>query len=175
MFNSRHLFVTITLTFISQQAFASIFELESNDIQSGHMLTDAQVFNGFSWHGENISPELHWSGEPEGTRSFAITVYDPSAPSVSGWWHWIVANISVQVHKLKRDASQISGKSLPEGAVQGRNDYGFAGFGGACPPEGFKVHPYIFTVWALNTEKLPVSNSSSGAAVGYQLLKHKLA
>lgn len=175
MFKLHHMFVLGTLALLSQQALASQFVLKSNDIQSGLMLEDAQVFNGFGCHGKNISPELHWSGEPEGTRSFAVTVYDPSAPSISGWWHWTVVNISVQEHKLNRGAGQVSGKLLPGGAIQGLNDYGFAGFGGACPPEGFKAHPYIFTVWALDTDKLPVSDTSSGALVGYQLLAHKLA
>ncbi|WP_336818676.1 YbhB/YbcL family Raf kinase inhibitor-like protein [Cedecea sp. MMO-103] len=166
--------IVSTLLFTAQSQ-ASDFRLLSHTIADGEMLKPAQVFNAFGCHGNNVSPDLSWQGAPKGTRSFAITVYDPSAPSVSGWWHWTLVNIPANVHELKTDAGNVSGQNLPAGAVQGRNDYGSASFGGACPPPGFKSHPYLFTLWALDTPTLPVTAESSGALVGYQLNAHVLA
>ncbi|HBZ6107262.1 TPA: Raf kinase inhibitor-like protein YbcL, partial [Escherichia coli] len=132
-------------------------------------------FSGFGCEGGNTSPSLTWSGAPEGTKSFAVTVYDPDAPTGSGWWHWTVANIPATVTYLPADAGRRDGTKLPTGAVQGRNDFGYAGFGGACPPKGDKPHHYQFKVWALKTDKIPVDSNSSGALVGYMLNANKIA
>jgi hypothetical protein len=160
---------------VNVSAHAADFKLSSQTIKNNKPLDSLQVFNSFGCNGGNTSPDLHWSGEPAGTKSFAITIYDPSAPSISGWWHWTMVNIPASVHNLEIDAGNANGKNVPAGAVQGRNDYGYAGFGGACPPPGFKSHPYIFTVWALDTDKLPITEESSGALVGYQLKAHMIA
>ncbi|WP_439472143.1 YbhB/YbcL family Raf kinase inhibitor-like protein [Brevundimonas sp.] len=143
------------------------FTLTSNDITDGGVLSDAQVkAKG------NTSPHLSWSGAPEGTKSYAVTVYDPDAPTGSGFWHWTVANIPVDVTELKTGASSAD---LPAGAVEGRTDYGPAGFGGAAPPPGHGPHRYIFTVFAVDTDKLDVTPDNSGAVFGFNLHFHTLA
>jgi len=127
----------------------------------------AQVFQGFGCEGGNQAPNLTWSGAPDGTRSFAVTVYDPDAPTGSGWWHWFAFNIPADVTKLP------SGDVVPEGAVELKNDYGSIGFGGACPPPG-EVHRYQFTVHALGTV-LELDNTVSNALAGYMVNANSLA
>ena len=117
-----------------------------------------------------MSPELHWKDAPKGTKSFAITVYDPDAPTGSGWWHWLVVNIPATTTSISTDASA-QGK-LPKGAVETMTDYGSATFGGACPPKGDKAHSYLFTVYALDVEKLYVTAKSDSALVGYMINQH---
>jgi Raf kinase inhibitor-like YbhB/YbcL family protein len=126
----------------------------------------AQEFNQFGCTGQNQSPALTWQGVPKGTKSLAVTVYDPDAPTGSGWWHWLVVNLPPTTTQLA------AGGPLPAGAIQGRNDYGTADFGGACPPQGDKPHRYILTVWALNVDKLPITEQASGALVGYYVNAH---
>lgn len=140
------------------------FTLTSTDFKDGDTLPDAQVqAKG------NTSPHLAWSGAPEGTRSFAITCYDPDAPTGSGFWHWTVANIPADVTEIP------AGGPVPAGAVEGRTDYGEPGFGGAAPPPGHGPHRYIFTVFAVDTEKLDVTPEDSGAKYGFNLHFHTLA
>ena len=143
------------------------FTLTSNDITDGGVLPDAQV----KAKGDT-SPHLKWSGAPEGTKSYAVTCYDPDAPTGSGFWHWTVANIPADVTELKTGASSAD---LPAGAVEGRTDYGPAGFGGAAPPPGHGPHRYIFTVFAVDTDKLDVTPDNSGAVFGFNLHFHTLA
>ena len=145
------------------------FTLTSNDIRDGGVLPDAQV----KAKGD-LSPHLAWSGAPEGTRSYAVTCYDPDAPTGSGFWHWTVANIPSDVTELAAGAGSPGG-DLPKGAVQGRTDYGQAGFGGAAPPPGHGPHRYIFTVFAVDTERLDVTADDSGAVFGFNLHFHTLA
>ncbi|WP_428150181.1 YbhB/YbcL family Raf kinase inhibitor-like protein [Brevundimonas sp.] len=140
------------------------FTLTSNDFKDGDVLPDAQVqAKG------NRSPHLAWSGAPEGTRSFAVTLFDPDAPTGSGFWHWTVANIPADVSELP------AGGPAPSGAVEGRTDYGAPGFGGAAPPPGHGPHRYIFTVFAVDTDKLEVTPDNSGAVFGFNLHFHTLA
>ncbi|WP_457596218.1 YbhB/YbcL family Raf kinase inhibitor-like protein [Hydrogenimonas sp.] len=138
-------------------------------------MAPAQVFDGYGCRGGNLSPALSWHGEPAGTKSFAVTLYDPDAPTGSGWWHWVVYDIPASVHALPEGAGSPGGKGLPEGARQARNDYGFVGYGGACPPPGDRPHRYILTLYALDVEKLPVPEGASPAMVGYMLQRHALA
>jgi hypothetical protein len=145
---------------------AATFKLESPGIKPGATLTDAQVFNGVGCSGKNLSPALRWSGAPAGTKSFAVTLYDPDAPTGSGWWHWVVFNIPAGTTSLAEGAGTPDGAKLPAGSVQGRTDFGAPGFGGACPPQGDKPHRYIFTVYALKTAKLEMPADASPAAVG---------
>lgn len=170
----KHIAVA-ALAFLSLSAQAAGFQVNSSEMKTGLPLTKAQVFEGFGCSGGNQSPELSWSGAPKGTKSFAVTAYDPDAPTGSGWWHWTVVNIPVSVTSLAADAGNKDGTKLPAGAVQGRNDYGYAGFGGACPPKGDKPHHYHFKVWALKTDKLPIDGNASGALVGYMLTANKIA
>jgi Raf kinase inhibitor-like YbhB/YbcL family protein len=144
---------------------AAAFKLDSPTIKPGATLTEQQVYNGFGCDGKNLSPALHWSGVPEGTKSFAVTLYDPDAPTGSGWWHWVVFNLPAGTTSLPEGAGSPDGNKLPPGAVQGQTDFGTPGFGGACPPRGDKPHRYIFTVYALKTDKLDVPADASGAVV----------
>lgn len=147
------------------------FRLWSPDI-SGPKLGLDQVFNGMGCTGRNISPELRWSGAPAAAKSFAVTVYDPDAPTGSGWWHWTVYNIPASANALPRDAG--SGHGLPAGAVQGTTDFGKPGYGGACPPKGDKPHRYFFTVYALNVPSIDVPATASGAYVGFNVHAHTI-
>lgn len=143
------------------------FTLTSNDIADGGVLPDAQVqAKG------NASPHLAWSGAPEGTKSYAVHCYDPDAPTGSGFWHWTVANIPADVSEL---AAGASAAGLPKGAVEGRTDFGTPGFGGAAPPPGHGPHRYIFTVFAVDVERLDVTPDNSGAVFGFNLFFHTLA
>ncbi len=150
-------------------AYASNFTLASKDIKAGATLGADQVFNGFGCTGNNISPELHWSKLPEGTKSLALTVYDPDAPTGSGWWHWVVYNMPVTVQSLAAGAGTADGAELPAGSSQGRTDFGAPGFGGACPPPGDKPHRYIFTLFALKTERLDIPDGATAALIGYMI------
>ena len=148
------------------------FTLVSKDISG--QLSVKEVFNGFGCTGKNISPALSWENAPKGTKSFALTVYDPDAPTGSGWWHWLVFNIPKEVSSLEAGAGDVSNKRLPNGAVQNVNDYGFAGFGGACPPKGDKAHQYIFTIHALDVEKIELDGKQSPAIAGYNINAHTI-
>ncbi|MBI1275531.1 YbhB/YbcL family Raf kinase inhibitor-like protein [bacterium] len=145
--------------------------LASKDIKAGQTLSADQVFNGFGCEGKNLSPQLSWKNIPAKTKSLAITAYDPDAPTGSGWWHWVVFNISVGTTELPTAAS---GSNMPSGAIESMTDYGKPGFGGACPPKGDKPHHYIFTLWALDTESLPLGPNTPAAQVGYYLNQHKI-
>lgn len=156
-------------------ASAETFSVTSPQFAHGATMANEQVFNGMGCTGDNISPELRWSGVPAGTKSYAVTVFDPDAPTGSGWWHWVVFNLPATLDGLPLNAGQTALKLLPEASVQSRTDFGKSGYGGACPPVGDKPHRYFFTVWALNTESLPLNANASGAMVGYYLNQHVLA
>ena len=143
---------------------AGAFELTSPDVAEGKAMSTEQVFNGFGCSGGNVSPALAWSEPPAGTKSFAVTVYDPDAPTGSGWWHWVVFDLPADARGLPKGAG--SGKGLPTGAVQSRTDFGAPGFGGACPPPG-TPHRYVFKVTALKVDKLGLDADASGALVGF--------
>ncbi|AKJ27029.1 YbhB/YbcL family Raf kinase inhibitor-like protein [Caldimonas brevitalea] len=156
-------------------ACAGNFKLTGPELGPGDRLPPAQVYSGFGCEGGNRSPALQWSGAPSGTRSFAVTVYDPDAPTGSGWWHWVVYNLPADTRGLPEGVEVAAGAALPPGAVQGRNDYGSVGFGGACPPRGDRPHRYVFTVHALKTERLDLPADASPAMVGFMLHTHRLA
>ncbi|HHD75803.1 MAG TPA: YbhB/YbcL family Raf kinase inhibitor-like protein [Campylobacterales bacterium] len=161
--------ILLTLLVLSG-LMADNFTLTSKDLKG--QLTKTQEFNSFGCSGENKSPELTWSNAPKGTKSFALTVYDPDAPTGSGWWHWLIVNIPSSSTSITTDAS--NSKKLPKGALETVNDYGKTNFGGACPPEGDKAHTYIFTVHALDVEKLDLTAKSDSALVGYMINKHTI-
>jgi len=164
---------TFVLTFVAFSLFAQQFTLTSSDLQG--QLTNKQVFAGFGCAGENISPQLAWQNAPEGTKSFAVTVYDPDAPTGSGWWHWVMFNITSDVNKLKANVGNLESGLAPTGSVQSITSFGLHGFGGACPPEGDRPHAYIFTVYALGVEKLELEANAPPAMVGYYLNANTLA
>jgi Raf kinase inhibitor-like YbhB/YbcL family protein len=151
------------------------FELKSADVKAGKEIPMANVFNGMGCTGQNKSPALEWTGAPSGTKSFAITMYDPDAPTGSGWWHWVIYNIPASTTSLAAGAGDASGKNLPAGAVQGNTDFGSPGYGGPCPPPGSKTHHYQFTVFALKVEKLDVPAGATAAYVGFNLRANMLA
>ncbi|WP_318014092.1 YbhB/YbcL family Raf kinase inhibitor-like protein [Paucibacter sp. TC2R-5] len=148
---------------------AAGFQLSSPEIKAGSVMDQKFEFNGFGCSGENKSPALQWSGAPAGTKSFAVTVYDPDAPTGSGWWHWSVINLPAETTSLAADAGLVGGANLPKGASHVRIDYGVAAWGGTCPPQGDKPHRYIFTVHALKTEKLEIPADATAALAGYMI------
>lgn len=156
-------------------AQAAGFTLTSPDLPAGKPLPTAQVFNSFGCTGQNISPALSWSGAPAGTKSFAITVYDPDAPTGSGWWHWVVFDLPADVKGLPLGAGTPGKAGMPKGAVQSRTDYGKPGYGGPCPPKGHGPHQYIITVYALKTAKLGLDADASPAVVGFTLNSQMIA
>lgn len=148
------------------------FELKSPDVKQGQRMDRAQEYQGFGCSGGNLSPALSWRGAPAGTKGYALTVYDPDAPTGSGWWHWVVYDIPASVHALPGGVGVHA--QLPKGAKEGRNDYGAHAFGGACPPAGDKPHHYIFTVYALKVDKLEVPENASSALIGFMLHANSL-
>lgn len=149
------------------------FTLESPQL-SDEMIPEAHLFTECSENAENISPELIWKNAPADTQSFAVTVYDPDAPTGSGWWHWVVFDIPAHVNQLPLNVGQ-KDTVLPHGAIQSLTDYGFAGYGGPCPPIGDKPHRYIFTVYALKVPTLGLDQNAMPAAVGFNIQANKLA
>nr|WP_099607499.1 YbhB/YbcL family Raf kinase inhibitor-like protein [Vibrio coralliilyticus] len=153
---------------LSGNTFA--LDLTSQDIQEGHPMEKTFEFSGWGCSGNNLSPQLSWDNAPKGTKSFAITAYDPDAPTESGFWHWIAIDIPADVSQLPRgaDISKLGG-------LETRIDYGTKGFGGACPPVGDGMHRYQFTVWALPKAKLELGEDTPAAVVGFTLNSLALA
>jgi Raf kinase inhibitor-like YbhB/YbcL family protein len=172
MRKSSRLLSTILFTSLlsfTTSALADTFTLSSKDITQGEFMDKAQEFTGFGCSGGDLSPHLAWKGTPKGTKSFAITAYDPDAPTGSGWWHWQLVNIPVSTTELAAGAGSIKQQLAPKGSMQIQNDYGSRGFGGACPPQGHGVHHYRFTIHALSVESLALPADASGALAGYMI------
>ncbi|MFT4760556.1 MAG: Raf kinase inhibitor-like YbhB/YbcL family protein [Paraglaciecola sp.] len=165
--------VALLLAFSLSAFTQNTFTLHSKDL--GGQTTTTQEFDGFGCTGENQSPQLSWSNAPEGTKSFAITMYDPDAPTGSGWWHWVVFDIPADVNELVANAGNLDMKLAPDGAIQSITNYGAAGYGGPCPPEGHGLHQYVITVHALKTDKLGLDATTNPAVVGYYLWNNTLA
>ena len=161
--------VLLSLACCASFILADNFTLKSSELKG--QLTNKQVFSGFGCTGENISPEFSWENVPKNTKSFAITVYDPDAPTGSGWWHWVVFDILKNKTNLSSGFGNIDSKD----AIQSVTDYGKSGFGGACPPLGDKAHRYIFTVHALDVETLGLDKNATPALVGFMLNSHTIA
>jgi Raf kinase inhibitor-like YbhB/YbcL family protein len=166
--------LSVLFVILATPAFAAEFRLSSPTIKEQGKIGEEHVFNGFGCKGGNISPELRWENAPKDTKSFAVTVYDPDAPTGSGWWHWLIFNIAPDTKSLARDAGKPDGASAPKGSVQSLTDFGQPGYGGPCPPPGDKPHRYIFTVYALKIDQLPLNKDSSGAMVGFYVNQNKL-
>ena len=159
---------------ISSALFAqSTFSLSSSSL--GGEATKIEEFNGFGCTGKNESPQLSWENAPEGTKSFAITMYDPDAPTGSGWWHWVVFDIPSTTTTLVSNAGDIKLNLTPEGTIQSVTNYGMQGYGGPCPPVGHGLHQYIITVHALKTDTLGLDKNTNPAIVGYYLWNNTLA
>lgn len=160
--------------FMALAASAADFELASPDISDGAPIDTTFVYNGAGCRGRNQSPALTWRGAPAGTRSFAVTVYDPDAPTGHGWWHWAVANIPPSVTRLARGSGAVGGSALPETAVQLRNDFGNASYGGPCPPPADSAHHYEFRVYAVDVPHLRLDNGDGASALASALQGHTL-
>lgn len=144
--------------------------MQSDDVRDGEP-QDAK-FAHPSAGGENVSPQLSWSEFPDETQGFAVTCFDPDAPTGSGFWHWVLFNLPASVTEL---ATGASADGLPDAAVEARNDYGELGYGGAAPPAGDGPHRYVYTVHALDTDALELDASATPAYVGFNLAFHTLA
>ena len=153
---------------------AGAFALESPDVKPNATIAAKHLYNGFGCAGGNVSPALAWKNPPAGTKGYAVTVYDPDAPTGSGWWHWVVYNIPATVTSLPVGAGDRGGAKLPGGALQGRTDFGTAGWGGPCPPKGDKPHRYVFTCTRLKTDKLDVPADATAAYVGFAINANRL-
>ncbi|MDO4821355.1 MAG: YbhB/YbcL family Raf kinase inhibitor-like protein [Rothia sp. (in: high G+C Gram-positive bacteria)] len=147
------------------------FTLTSADISEGEPLPRAQVSGIMGAGGEDVSPQLSWSGFPAETKSFVVTCFDPDAPTPSGFWHWAVSNIPASVTSLDAGAAS----SLPAGATAHPNDAGTTGFVGAAPPSGHGTHRYIFCVTAVDTDTLELDESTSPAVLNFNLFFHGIA
>lgn len=145
------------------------FTVVSDDVRPGGTLKRDQLAAA-----GNTSPHLRWEGFPDGTRSFAVTCFDPDAPTGSGYWHWVVFDIPPDVAELPAGAGTGWLEGLPEGAVQVRNDAGTRGFHGAAPPPGDGPHRYVFTVYAVDLEKLGLDTDATAAVVGFNLRFHTI-
>jgi len=151
------------------------FQVTSEDVKHKGTFSTPQLSGIFGVEGgEDKSPHLSWSGAPEGTKSFVITVYDPDAPTGSGFWHWAVANIPASVTELPSGAGNSEGTGLPEGAYQLANDAGLKSFLGAAPPPGHGVHRYYIVVHALDVEDIGVPDSATPAFLGFNMFGHTL-
>ena len=153
------------------------FKVTSSSFKDGDYLGADHILSadfGFGCAGGNKSPHLAWSGAPAGTKSFAVTCFDPDAPTGSGFWHWVVVNIPPSVTELPLGAGSPGGK-MPAGTLQVRTDFGKPGYGGPCPPQGDHPHRYFFTIHAVSMDALPVTADTSPAVVGFYLHFHTLA
>lgn len=156
-------------------AHAADFSLTSPSIHPAEAMPASHVLNGFGCDGANRSPALQWHNVPADTKSLAVTLYDPDAPTGSGWWHWVVYNIPVTTTDLTENTGHADGKRLPAGASHGRTDFGTAGYGGACPPAGDRPHRYQFTVHALSVARIEPPAGASAAMIGYLIHSHRIA
>ena len=149
--------------------------LTSPDAKNGGALAMEQVANIFGCKGGNVSPALSWKGAPKSTKSFALSIYDPDAPTGSGFWHWVAFNIPVGTTSLPKNAGDPKANLMPAGAVQSRTDYGIDGYGGPCPPPG-PAHHYHIRVFAVDVDKFDDMNADTSAAVvGFHLHFHTKA
>ena len=141
--------VFLAVVVLPSLAAAADFRLTSPTVRDKGIIGNEHVFNGFGCTGNNTSPELRWERAPKGTKSFAVTVYDPDAPTGSGWWHWVIFNMPPETTSLPAGAGKPEGGGAPQGSVQSMTDFGQPGYGGPCPPPG-SAHRYFFKLYALD-------------------------
>jgi Raf kinase inhibitor-like YbhB/YbcL family protein len=153
---------------------AASFTLTSTAFKNNGAIAPKYSFNQMGCTGENVSPPLEWKNPPAGTKSFALMVHDPDAPTGSGWWHWVVTNIPADTTALPEGAGAADGHALPKGTVQGNTDFGKPGWGGPCPPPGSGKHHYNFMLYALKVDKIDVPPGASPAMVGFNVNANKL-
>ncbi|HEY5300016.1 MAG TPA: YbhB/YbcL family Raf kinase inhibitor-like protein [Acetobacteraceae bacterium] len=156
-------------------AHAQGFTLSSPAVTEGGTLQAENIYNSFGCTGNDISPALNWTGAPAGTKSYAVTLYDPDAPTGSGFWHWSMFDIPATASGVVENAGNPGAHLAPKGSIQVRNDYGTIGYGGPCPPKGDKPHHYVFTVFAVDAATLGPKADATPAVVGFNLHYHTLA
>jgi Raf kinase inhibitor-like YbhB/YbcL family protein len=169
------IFALIMMLFSCPPLLAGDFTLSSPELTDRQAMKAEQVLNGFGCQGGNLSPALSWRNPPQGTKSFAVTVYDPDAPTGSGWWHWVIFNIPAKVNSMAKDAGNLKSGFAPPGSVQSRTDFSVPGYGGACPPVGDPPHRYVFSVYALDVDTLDLGQEATAAMVGFTINRHRLA
>jgi Raf kinase inhibitor-like YbhB/YbcL family protein len=152
---------------------AAAFTLTSAAFKNNAAIPEKYSFNAMGCTGQNVSPPLEWKNPPAGTKSFALMVHDPDAPTGSGWWHWVAYDIPADTTSLPEGAG--GGTGLPKGAVQGTTDFGKPGYGGPCPPPGSGKHHYNFTLFALKVDKIEVPPGASAAMVGFNVKANAIA
>ncbi len=163
------LLLILALLTTRKTGVANMFEITSKSLKEGSALSLRQVYKGYGCMGENISPDLSWSGAPDDTKSYAIICHDPDAPTATGWYHWLVLNIPAAKTSIE------SGEKLSAPIVETITDFGSYGYGGACPPVGHGVHHYIFTVYALDVAGLDVKKETKPKEVENLVKKHAIA
>ncbi len=175
----KHLLLALPITLLAgccgglNTPAESGFTVSGPELKDGAMLTLRHEFNGFDGRGQNVFPAIAWQGAPAGTRGYALTVYDPDAPTGSGWWHYVLVNLPATVTALPEGAGT-NPAALPEGALEVRNDYGIRHFGGPCPPKGDKPHRYVFTIHALKVAKLDLPDDATAALAGFMIRANEL-
>lgn len=151
------------------------FSLTSTDVTDGQTLPVRHASKALGIPGgEDLSPQLSWSGFPAGTKSFAVTCYDPDAPTASGYWHWAVADIPVSVTELPTGAGTAGSPDLPKSAVVLTNNAGFSGYVGSGPPPGHGPHRYFFVVHAVDVESLGLDADTNPVVLGFNLFMHSI-
>ncbi|MBC8751153.1 Raf kinase inhibitor-like YbhB/YbcL family protein [Paraburkholderia sp. WC7.3g] len=153
----------------------SNFTVISPEFKDQERLQLVHEFDGFDGTGQNRSPALQWHGAPAGTRSFALTLYDPDAPTGSGFWHWILFDIDSSVTQLAAGVGSADATDLGASGTQATNDYGATGYGGPCPPKGLPTHRYVFTVHAMGVPKLELPANAPNAVVRFMIYQNTLA
>ncbi len=171
----KRIFLLVGLLVAFPALAAGPFLLTSDEVKHKGTIAEAQVYDNFGCNGGNISPSLAWHNAPAGTKSFAVMVYDPDAPTGSGWWHWVMFNIPASVTSLPAGAGDPASGKAPPGAVQSRSDFGKPGYGGPCPPAGDRPHRFIFSVHALRVEKLDADENASAAMIGLLVNSNQIA
>lgn len=146
-----------------------VFEVTSNDLKDGAAMPDQHTAEG-----GNDSPHLAWRGFPPETKSFAVTCFDPDAPTPAGFWHWTVIDLDSETTELPQGAGQ-SDLSLEGAAFHLRHDGGDHAYTGAAPPKGDVPHRYIFAVHALDTESLEIDDDTTATAAAFTMLFHTIA
>ena len=164
----------VSIAGVISASAAPAITVTSPDIKPGAKIADEQAANVFGCTGKNISPAISWSGAPKDAKSFALSIYDPDAPTGSGFWHWVVFNIPAGTASLPKNAGDAKSGLMPAGAVQSRTDFGAPGYGGPCPPKGDKPHHYHITVFAVDVDKIDADENTMPAVVGFNLHFHTL-
>jgi Raf kinase inhibitor-like YbhB/YbcL family protein len=153
------------------------FTLVSPDLPPGKPIAERFTANAFGCHGPNESPTLQWSHAPPGTKSFAVTMFDPYRPPASGWWHWVVYDLPATTTQLPRKAGDPGSPGMPQGAQQAKPDGEApeAHYYGPCPDKGDPPHHYTITVYALSVAHLEVPATSTAANIDYEISMKTLA